>query len=272
MKTRAGIADYEFIRTLGSGTSGEFFLAGTPARLRLPEEHVAVKVHLGATNEETYRRAIDELRTLAGVRSPHLVQLIEAGHERDELYYVCEYLALGSLASPARPVGRTEVLAAIADAARGAHALHEAGVAHQAVKPSNVLLTDGGGKLGDPGLATIINPGQTTSGVGPTSAVEFLDPAIIRGDGATRWSDIYSLGTTIHRALTGVGIYGELPDQDPLAVLRTVLSAEPSVSETLSPALADLVRRCVAPDPADRPATADEVATQLDQLAGDDQA
>jgi len=267
MTPRQGIADYEFVRTLGTGSYGEFFLARTPARLPIDDEFVAVKVHTGATSEETYRRAVRELRVFAGVRSPYLVRLFEAGQEDDHLYYVSEYHAQGSLAMPARPVGHDQVVAAIADAARAAHALHEAGIAHRAIKPSNVLLAADGGRLGDLGLAQTINPGQTATGVGSLSAVEFLDPAIVRGDGATRASDIYALGTTLHRTLSGAGVFGELPDRDPLLALRRVLSDEPVISELLDSDAAAVVRVCIASNPADRPATAAEVADLVAALA-----
>lgn len=265
MAVRQGIADYEFIRSLGTGSYGEFFLARTPTRLPVEDEFVAVKVHLSTTNEETYRRAVRELRTFAGVRSNYLVRLYEAGQEDERLYYASEYHPLGSLASPARPVGPSEVLRAIADTARAAHDLHEAGIAHRAIKPSNVLLTAEGGRLADLGLAQTMNPGQTATGVGSLSAVEFLDPAIVRGDNATRASDIYALGTTLHRALTGTGVFGELPDRDPLLALRKVLADEPTISDLLDPDAAEVVRVCIAADPAERPATAAIVA---DLVAG----
>lgn len=270
MTPQLGIADYEFVRGLGSGSYGEFYLAVTPARLPIDDEYVAVKVLSGATSEESYRRAIKELKVFAGVRSPHLLRLFEAGHEGDHLYYAAQYHPLGSLAAPSRPMGRTEVLGAVADAARAAHDLHEAGIAHRGIKPANILVTTGGGCLGDLGLAQTINPGQTVTGVGSLRGVEFIDPGVVRGDGASRASDIYALGTTLHRALSGAGIFGELPDRDPVAALRRVLSGNPEISQTLDEHTARIIRHCISDDPAERPGTAAEVATLIDELISEE--
>ena len=56
---------------------------------------------------------------------------------------------------------RPEVLTALEHAARAAHALHEAGLAHGDIKPANVLLAnDGGGRLSDLGLARVLSPAR----------------------------------------------------------------------------------------------------------------
>jgi len=148
-----GIADYQFVRSLGRGNHGEFFLAKTPPRLPVQSEHVAVKVLSGETTEATFRRATRELKAFAAVRSPYLVALYDAGQQAGVFYYSMEYLPDGSLAEPARQLDRGDVITAVAHAARAAHALHEVGVVHGDVKPRNVLVHDGGAKLSDLGLS-----------------------------------------------------------------------------------------------------------------------
>lgn len=261
------IADYELVRSLGAGNHGEFFLARPPARLGTTEEHVAVKVLAGATSEDTFRRATRELKAFAKVQSPHLVPLLDAGQDGDRFFYAIAYYPLGSLAAPARPLERAETLRAVASAARAAHALHEAGIAHRGIKPGNILLTDDGAQLTDLGLAQVLQPGATVTGIGPVGSVEYLDPAILNGQPASRATDVWSLGVTLHRALAGVGVYGELPDDDPLLAIRRVLSTTPTVSDRLSPDERAVVEASMAPDPAARPATAEELAQRIDALA-----
>lgn len=258
------IADYQFIQSLGEGNHGEFFLAPPPPRLKLPAEFVAVKVLTGHTDEDAFRRTTRELRVFASVRSPYLVTLFDAGQEGSTFFYSMEYFPLGSLAAPARPLAKSEVLRAVAHAARAAHALHEAGIVHRSIKPANIMLVDDGARLSDLGLAQLLAPGQTVTGVGPIGSVEYLDPAILRGERGSRASDIWSLGITLHRALTGAGVYGELPTRDPLLTVRKVLTGTPEISPDLDPREDDLVRRCLAPDPADRPQTADELAEEIE--------
>lgn len=258
------IADYQFIQSLGEGNHGEFFLAPPPPRLKLPAEFVAVKVLTGHTDEDAFRRTTRELRVFASVRSPYLVTLFDAGQEGSTFFYSMEYFPLGSLAAPARPLAKSEVLRAVAHAARAAHALHEAGIVHRSIKPANIMLVDDGARLSDLGLAQLLAPGQTVTGVGPIGSVEYLDPAILRGERGSRASDIWSLGITLHRALTGAGVYGELPTRDPLLTVRKVLTGTPEISPDLDPRDDDLIRRCLAPDPADRPQTADELAEEIE--------
>lgn len=260
------IADYELVRSLGAGNHGEFFLARPPARLGTSDEHVAIKVLAGPTSEDTFRRATRELKAFAKVQSPHLVPLLDAGQDGDRFFYAIPYHPLGSLSSPARPLERDATLRAVAAAARAAHALHEAGIAHRGIKPGNILLTEDGAQLTDLGLAQVLQPGATVTGIGPVGSVEFLDPAILNGEPASRATDIWSLGVTLHRALAGVGVYGELPDDDPLLVIRRVLSSTPTVSDALSPAEREVVEATLQSDPAARPVTAEDLAQRIDAL------
>ena len=209
--TREGIADYRFTRMLGTGNHGAFYLAPRPERLPVSEELVAVKVLSGTSSEKTFRRATRELAAFAAVNSPYLVVLYNAGQDGSELYYSMEYVAGGSLAHPAGPVPPGAARTAVAHAARAAHALHEAGIAHNDIKPGNVLLDVNGGKLADLGLSKVLRPGVTITGLGSSASVEFLDPALLRGEAPSRGSDIFALGATLHWVLAGKGLYGRCP-------------------------------------------------------------
>src|SRR3954463_13415871 len=270
----AAIADYQVVRVLGEGNHGRFYLARPPARLGLPDEFVAVKVFTGQHSEQAYERGVRELRAFARVKSPYLVKVYDAVLQ-DSFLYAMEYLPLGSLAAPARPLSRGEVLRAVAHAAHAAHSLHEAGLTHGDIKPANILLTEDGGKLSDLGLARYLAPGVTLTGMASAASVEYLDPALLRGERPSRATEVFALGATLHRALTGTGLYGELPDSglsggvpapEPLLAIRRVMSAEPTVASGLSPEEAELVRACLAPV-GERPATAEEVARRLEALA-----
>jgi serine/threonine protein kinase len=265
----AAIADYEVVRLLGEGNHGRYYLARPPARLGLAEEFVALKVFGDRVGEQAYERGVRELRAFATVRSEYLVRVFDAVLE-DTFVYAMEYFPLGSLAAPARPLSRQTVLTALEHAARAAHALHEAGMAHGDIKPGNVLIADNdgasaGGRLSDLGLARFLTPGNTLTGMGRASSVEYTDPDLLAGARPSRRTEVWALGATIHRALAGTGLYGELPDFQPLLAIRKVLANPPQVHPGLSPAEAALVRDCLAAGDA-RLTTAEQVAERLGQL------
>lgn len=270
----AAIADYEIVRWLGDGNHGRYYLARPPARLGLDEEFVALKVFGDRVGEQAFERGVRELRAFAAVRSEYLVRVFDAIFD-DSFVYAMDYLPLGSLARPARPLGRQAVLTALEHAARAAHALHEAGIAHGDIKPGNVLIAgdpdgDGptGGRLSDLGLARFLTPGTTLTGMGRASSVEFTDPDLLAGARPSRRTEVWALGTTIHRVLAGVGLYGELSDAQPLLAIRRVLSTPPEVHPGLGAAEAALVRDCLAEGGA-RLADAAEVADRVALLGAE---
>lgn len=259
-----GIADYEFVRSLGKGNHGEFFLARRPERLPVADELVAVKVLSGPTTEDVFRRATRELSAFASVQSPHLVALYDAGQQGGVFYYAMEYFPDGSLGD-GRPDRATSVRA-VADAARAAHALHENGIVHRDISPRNVMLHNGGGKLSDLGLSQVLAPGVTVTGMGSVTSIEYMDPALIQGAAPSRATDIFSLGAVLHRALAGTGLYGDLPEGDAMLALRKVFSSPATVAATLDPDAGAAIGWAIAPNAVDRPGTAVEFAERLDAI------
>lgn len=264
-ETLQQIADYELVRSIGRGNYGEFFVARPPARLGLDVDLVAVKVVSGMPSEDAFRRATRELRAFALVRSPYLVTLFDAGQDGNSFFYSMEYFPLGSVGEPTQPLSRADQLQAVSHAARAAHQLHEAGVVHRSIKPANILLHENGAKLSDLGLAEVMSPGQTATSIGGITAIEYLDPAILLGERAARSTDIWSLGASLHRVLTGQNLWGDVPTDDPLVAIRKVLAASPTISPDLGGPERVVVERCLAPLD-ERYGTAAEVADALDQL------
>jgi eukaryotic-like serine/threonine-protein kinase len=266
---RAGIADYRFVRHLGAGNHGVFYLAYRPERLHIDAEFVAVKVLTGSNSQDTFRRATRELAAFAAVRSPYLVTLYDAGQQGDDLYYSMEYLPAGSLADAIGSIPPGRLVVAVADASRAAHALHEAGIVHNDIKPGNIMLHESHAKLSDLGLSQLLAPGLTITGLGSTGSVEYLDPAIIRGGMPGRATDIFALGATLHRALAGTGLYGELPTDNTMLAMRRVLSHTPEISPNLPVGVREVIASAIDPNPAARPATAADLAARIDALSGD---
>ncbi|MEJ3654627.1 protein kinase [Actinomycetes bacterium KLBMP 9759] len=268
--TPTTVADYEIVELLGEGNNGRFYRARPPARLGLDAEFVALKVFGEHVSEQAYERGVRELRAFASVQSPYLVRVYDAVLE-DRFAYAMEYLPLGSLESPTSTLRRDAVLSALEHAAIAAHALHEAGLAHGDITPGNVLLADDGGgvitgKLADLGLARLLTPGNTLTGIGSAGSVEYMDPDLIGGARPSRRTEIWALGATVHRALSGAGLYGELPADQPVLAIRKVLATTATPHPDLAPDVAELVRDCLADGEA-RIGTAAEVAERLAQIS-----
>lgn len=240
-----GVADYVFIDEIGSGNHGRFFRAAPPQRLGLADDIIAVKVLDRQASEADFARIATELRALHAVKSSHVVTILDAGSDNGLLFYATPFYEEGSLESPSRALARNDHLRIVADAARGAHDLHEAGVVHRDIKPANILISQDRGLLADLGLARFLAPGMTSAGIGPIGSIEYMSPDTILGEKATRATDLWALGVTLHHVLTGEGIYGPIPDTNVMEAFTYVLKTPPVLSASLDEGDRDIVARCL---------------------------
>lgn len=262
------IADYEILESLGNGSHGQVHRAMPPERLGLGPVAVALKLFDRATDTAEYERVVDEVRVYAAAASgcPQLAPLYDVGRHGERLFMAMAFYPEGSLAARAQHMPKDHVLAVMADAARAAHALHESGLVHREIKPANVFLSGEGGVLADLGLAHVVSPGQTVTGVG-VGALETMEPGLVRGETSARASDIWSLGATLQWSLTGMGVFADIPrDAGLIAVLRHIMTATPAIAETLPEDVQAILSRCLAPDRMERYGTALALAEDLDDI------
>ncbi|MGH9076145.1 MAG: hypothetical protein ACRDY0_01595 [Acidimicrobiales bacterium] len=261
------IADYEIVESIGDPSGG--FLARAPARLGGGE----VVVHRVPSDASSRATASAHLLAVAGSRAEHLVGLVEIGQgdeggEGGEVvaYWTTEHPTAISLAE-GPSLGTALVLRALAGAARGAHELHEIGLAHGDIRPATVLVMPSGQGL----LAVPAPPGHPpgqTAVASPPAGVETVEAAVLAGGPPSRASDLWALGATANRALSGNSPYPGLDADDPLAAVQRVLFGAPVVDPGIPPGPAGLIARCLCADPARRPESALAVATELEVLAG----
>src|SRR6202163_2030767 len=154
------LGPYEILSNIGAGGMGEVYRA-TDTRL---DRIVAIKVlppHL-ADSSELRERFEREARAISSLSHPHICTLYDVGHQDGTNYLVMEYLE-GETVAQRLEKGALPLDQAIRCAIEIADALdsaHRQGITHRDLKPGNIMLTKGGAKLLDFGLAKSGAPGM----------------------------------------------------------------------------------------------------------------
>ncbi|MDQ7910720.1 serine/threonine-protein kinase [Phytohabitans sp. ZYX-F-186] len=264
---------YRLEDQIGTGGMSVVWRA-TDEVLRRP---VAVKVLAGrlATDAGARLRIQAEARSAARLAHPHVCGVYDYGEStgadgRPEPFVVMELLRGPTLSQRIAdgPLPPREAMRVCAEVAGGVAAAHDAGLVHRDIKPSNVILTTGGAKVVDFGIAAAAGPledlDQDDRMIGTPA---YLAPERLTGDQVVPASDVYALGLLVHYVLVG-----KLPwaAETTTQMIRAHTYAEPDPLPAVAgvpPEVADLCGRCLAKEPADRP-TAAEVADVLARAAG----
>jgi eukaryotic-like serine/threonine-protein kinase len=271
----AKIGHYTIARKLGEGGMGVVY-AARDERL---ERTVALKTMSSLAQDETARKRFwREARAAASVNHPNVCQLYEIGEDGGELFIAMELLAGETLAervargalsvTDTLPIG-LGVLAAL-------QALHERGVVHRDLKPSNVFLTPHGVKLLDFGLARPSDPelARSLSSEGALTRTgmlvgtpRYMAPEQVTGDEVDARTDLFATGAILFEMLAGRPAFS---GKSVVEVLHgTMYEQPPALSGSPAIAAVDrVIRRALAKKPAERPASAAEMAEELRTLAG----
>ncbi|MCZ6614885.1 MAG: protein kinase, partial [Chloroflexi bacterium] len=216
---------------------------------------------------ERFRR---EAHITASIDHPNVIRIFEVGQDDDSYFISMEFLpeSLNTVMEAEGRLSPERAVHIVYQVCLGLQAAYEAGVeVHRDIKPQNILLApDGTMKLTDFGIARAADlSGMTRTGQF-MGTPHYMSPEQARGERADIRTDIYAFGVVLYQMFTG-----ELPfsADTPLAVLRQHIEVEPpSVRRArtdLSPALASVVERCLAKDPARRYQTPRELAEALAQ-------
>ena len=194
------VGGYRLERRLGEGSAGLVFEA-----LGEDGARVALKLLRPERAGEAAARArfLREARLAQRISSRHVVPILEVG----ESFFVMPYYPRGSLARRLREqrfLTLEETVRLAAELGRGLDTLHEHGILHRDVKPSNVLLAeDGAAALADFGLARASDSTQITHDGQLVGTPHYLAPELIEGAEATRASDLYALGCLLYECVAG---------------------------------------------------------------------
>lgn len=280
MVTRFGA--YEVLYELKSGGMGAVLLA----RRRGPgafEQLVAIKTILPQFASAPSVRAmfLDEAAILARLSNPGIARVYDFGEEAGTLYMVMEYVAgipfrdLDEMRPPPAIVAR-----AIADAARGLHAAHEArdlggqllGLVHRDISPDNLLLGyDGHVKVIDFGIALVKKRQAPVTEFGMVKGKPpYMSPEQVKNEAMDRRSDVFSLAVVAHEMLAHQALF----DGDSIYAIARAVEHQPipkpstARGEELPIGMDAVIMNALDRDVARRTPTAAAFAAQLEDVVG----
>jgi len=223
-----------------------------------------------AQHAETLMRFRNEAQ-LAG-RLAH-VNVARVYDFRDSRYESAPYLVMELIEGPSLadilrhgPLSPVRTMDVIAQAAAGLAAAHAAGLVHRDIKPANIMLAPGGVvKITDFGVSHTLGSAPITGTGLLIGTPGYLAPERAAGARATQAGDIYALGVVGYECLSGFAPFTGSPLEVALAHREQPL---PPLPRSTPSAVADLIERLTAKDPADRPTDAAQVAQRAAELRG----
>jgi len=272
-RLKDALADrYTIERELGQGGMATVYLA----RDLKHDRDVALKVlrpELAATLGP--ERFLREIKIAAQLQHPNILPVHDSGEAAGFLYYVMPFVEGHSLRERLAKEGELPVPEAariLRDVADALSAAHAKGVVHRDIKPENILLTGRHALVADFGVAKAVSEATgrqtlTTAGVA-LGTPTYMSPEQAAADPHTdHRADLYAFGVMAYEMLAGQPPFSAPTPQALLAAHVTEPPLEVTQRRATIPApLAQLIMRCLAKKPADRPQTADELLPVLESF------
>jgi eukaryotic-like serine/threonine-protein kinase len=261
------LGPYQIVASLAAGGMGEVYRA-TDTRL---DRTVALKVlrpHL-LESIDARERFHREARAISQLNHPHVCTLHDVGHQDGVDFLVMEYVEGETLARRLER-GAIPVAQAIRFGAQIADALdraHRQGIVHRDLKPANIILTRGGIKLLDFGLARL-DAASVSEDRALIGTPQYMSPEQLERRPVDARSDIFACGAVLYemvtakRAFTGssqASVIAAILEREPTPIARLVPDAPAALDWTIS--------RCLAKNPDDRWQSAADLKHHLDWVA-----
>jgi len=265
---------YEIKGVLGKGAMGLVYDGVDPTLNR----RVAIKTILTknldeATAKQYTMRFKREVRAVAKVNHPNIVQLYDFGTEGDLAYIVMEYIQGKELKDSFDANNRFDlatIFRIMGELLGALERAHDAGVIHRDIKPANVMLdTKGHVKLADFGVARVSDPdaeGEKTRVGTVIGTPSYMSPEQTQGQAIDHRTDLFSAGVMFYQLLTGKKPF----EGTGFALQKKIIQDDPVWPSQLievPPAFDRVVARARAKEPDDRYPTARKFAEDLKKLA-----
>ncbi|HOX58830.1 MAG TPA: serine/threonine protein kinase [Verrucomicrobiota bacterium] len=268
------LGEYVLVQEIGRGANGMVYRA----RHSLLRRPVAIKLlSPELTNEANTARFEHEVQMTSQLTHPNTVAIYDYGRTPEGLFYFAmEYLGgidLDQLVRQFGPQPEGRVIHILRQVCGSLSEAHRIGLIHRDVKPANISLTRRGGvcdlvKVLDFGLVKAVRPGpgDAHSSDAVVGTPHFMSPeAVEKPETVDKQSDLYSLGAVGYWLLTGSTLFVRDTVEGLLA--RQVKETPPHPADRLgkpvSPDLAELLLRCLAKQPGERPPSAEALEQAL---------
>jgi eukaryotic-like serine/threonine-protein kinase len=280
------LGPYVIQSPLGAGGMGEVYRA-KDTRL---DRTVAIKVlpaHL--SSDTALKQRLDrEAKAISKLSHPHICTLHDIGHQDGVDFLVMEYLEGETLEQRLLkgPLPTEQTLRYAAEVADGLAKAHKLGITHRDLKPANLMLTKGGAKLMDFGLAKqsgaaslanaltemTADQAKLTSDGMIVGTFQYMAPEQLEGKEADARTDIFAFGELIHEMATGKPAFS---GKSRASLIAAILTTEPPPITQLQPltplALERVVKKCLAKDPDERWQSASDLASELQWITSTSQ-
>src|SRR5438309_859360 len=241
------------------------------------ERVVAIKVlrEVYSTDPKFVTRFQREAKAASALQHPNIVQVYDYGQTDGNYFIVMELIEGTDLRRYLRSRGVLDVDRAIIiahDVALGLGAAHRRDIVHRDVKPQNVLVGRGGSiKLTDFGIASVykdINAERLTTTGMTLGTVQYYAPEQAQGEIVSPAADVYALGIVMYEMVTGHPPFdGDSPVAVAMQHIQDVPTPPSHLNPNLSPALEEIILRCLEKVPEMRFRDGSQLARALESLA-----
>lgn len=226
---------FDLIKKLGQGSYGIVYLA-KDFIFSKPID-VALKVLLN-NSSETLERFKEEASKIAQLRHPNVIQIFRYGLFKNHNFYTMEYCkeTLADLVKN-KPMHFRKAAEIISQVAKGIGTAHNKNIIHRDIKPENILISfDGTPKVADFGLAKDLNSDQNLTLTGNLIGTRgFIAPEQLLGEKIHSQSDVYSLGATLYKIISGKYPFPIEPNENLKELIDKVTKTEPKLLRKLVP-------------------------------------
>ncbi|HWN64934.1 MAG TPA: protein kinase [Candidatus Binatus sp.] len=265
MRVERTFDHFVLLETLGLGGMGTVY----KARDTLLDRFVALKLLRRDLSGESDHasRLQQEARVAASINHPNVIQVFSSGTDHGQFYVVMELVNRGSLDDLIEQRNRLsegQVLESGIQVAKGLRAAHRQGLIHRDVKPANILFIDEQtAKISDFGLASAAVEGTKRDEIWGTPY--YVAPERLNNGPEDFRTDIYGLGATLFHAVAGKApIEGNTNSAALLLDLKNHPLDLRAIAPDVSQATAAVLERMIAPDPAQRFSSYDELVSEME--------